>query len=81
MVFAGAMAVAAWQIAVLAGWSALGLVVAGWPIASLWTLDAADTSNVATREDSSRALADLLLLCAATASLAAIGLGLVKAGS
>jgi uncharacterized membrane protein len=75
------MAFFAWQIAVLAGWSATGLVVAGWTIASLWTLDATETSEVATREDSSRALSDLLLLLAATGSLAAIAFGLVKAGS
>jgi uncharacterized membrane protein len=79
--FAVAMALTAWQIAILAGWSAVGLVVAGWTIASLWTLDATDTSDVATREDSSRAIADILLLSAATGSLAAIAFGLVKAGS
>jgi uncharacterized membrane protein len=81
VVFAVAMALTAWQVAVLAGWSAVGLVFAGWTISSLWTLDAADTSEVATREDSSRAVSDLILLLAETASLVAVGAGLAKAGS
>lgn len=81
VVFAVLMALAAWQVAVLAGWSAVGLVFAGWTISSLWTLEAAETNEVAMREDSSRPLADLLLLSAETAGLLAIGLGLAKAGS
>ena len=81
VVFVATMAFAAWQAALMAGWSAVGLVFAGWTISSLWTLDALDTERVATREDSSRAVSDLLLLLAETASLAAIGVGLVKAGS
>jgi uncharacterized membrane protein len=81
VVFAVAMALTAWQVAVLAGWSAVGLVFAVWTISSLWTLSAIDTANVATREDSSRPVADLLLLSAEAASLAAVGVGLVKASS
>ena len=81
VVFAVFMALAAWQVAVLAGWSAVGLVFAGWTIFSLWALDAADTNEVAMREDSSRPLSDGLLLSAETAGLLAIGLGLAKAGS
>jgi uncharacterized membrane protein len=81
VVFAVLMTLAAWQVAVLGGWSAVGLVFAGWTISSLWTLNADDTNQVATREDSSRPLADVVLLCAETAGLAAIGLGLAKAAS
>jgi uncharacterized membrane protein len=81
VVFAVAMLLTAWQVALLAGWSAVGLVFAGWTIISLWTLDATDTAQLATKEDSSRAVADVLLLSAETASLAAIGLGLAKAAS
>ena len=80
IVFAVAMALTPWQVAVLGGWAMVGLVFAGWTISSLWALDARDTSEVATREDSSRALADVLLLCAESASLVAVGVGLVKAG-
>jgi uncharacterized membrane protein len=81
IVFGVVMAFTAWQVALMAGWSSLGLVFAGWTISSLWTLNATDTKDVATREDSSRAVSDLLLLLAETASLAAIGFGLVKASS
>jgi uncharacterized membrane protein len=80
VVFAVLILLTAWQVAVLSGWSATGLVFAGWTISSLWTLNADDTRQVATREDSSRAVADVLLLSAETAGLAAIGLGLAKAG-
>jgi len=79
--FAVIMVFEAWQVALLGGWSVVGLVFAGWAIGSLWTLDASDTERVATREDSSRAVADVLLLLAETASLAAIGVGLAKASS
>jgi len=79
--FAVIMVFGAWQVALLGGWSVVGLVFAGWAIGSLWTLDASDTERVATREDSSRAVADVLLLLAETASLAAIGVGLAKASS
>jgi uncharacterized membrane protein len=80
VVFAVLMLLTAWQVAVLSGLSAAGLVFAAWTISGLWTLDADDTAQVATREDSSRAVTDVLLLSAETAGLAAIGLGLAKAG-
>ena len=70
-----------WQAALLAGWSAVGLVFVVWVVSALRGLDGKRTAEVATREDSSRALADLLLLAAATGSLVAIGIGLLKAGS
>jgi uncharacterized membrane protein len=79
--FAVVMALTAWQVALLAGWSVVGLVFAGWSIGSLWALNARDTEAVATKEDGSRAISDLLLLSAETAGLAAIGVGLVKASS
>jgi uncharacterized membrane protein len=80
-VFGVAALFAAWQVAVLAGWSTAGLVFVVWAVGALWALDGKRTAEVATREDSSRALADLLLLSAATGSLVAIGVGLLKAGS
>ena len=72
---------AAWQVALLAGWATAGLVFVVWAVTALWSLDGKETAQVAMREDSSRPLADFLLLMAATGSLAAIGLGLVKAGA
>ncbi len=80
VVFAVSMMFAAWQVAVLSGWSAAGLVYVVWAVGALWNLDSDRTEQVATREDNSRALADLALLLAATGSLLAIALGLVKAG-
>jgi uncharacterized membrane protein len=80
-VFCVAMMFTAWQVAVLAGWATAGSVFVVWAVSALWGLDSERTADVATREDNSRAMADVLLLSAATASLAAIGLGLMKAGS
>ena len=81
VVFGASLMFTAWQVAVLSGWSAAGLVFVVWTFSGLWRLDGECTARMATREDDSRALADLVLLSAATGSLAAIGLGLVKAGS
>jgi uncharacterized membrane protein len=73
--------------------SALGLrapsILLGWDVAALsyaigvwvavWPLDAAATKRLAEREDPTRAAADFLLLTAAVASLAAVGVVLVSA--
>jgi uncharacterized membrane protein len=73
------LAIAPWQVAVLGGWSASALLFVGWLVARLWHLDARQTEQHATLEDASRPLADGLVLAAALASLAAIGVALVKA--
>jgi uncharacterized membrane protein len=69
---------APWQFTLLAGWIVAGL----WYLGSVWftvlRLDAAQTASYATRADSSRVGADLWLLGAATASLAGVGLALLK---
>jgi uncharacterized membrane protein len=73
--------------------SALGLrapsILLGWDVAALsyaigvwvavWPLDAEATKRLAEREDPTRAAADFLLLTAAVASLAAVGVVLVSA--
>ena len=68
-----------WQFFLLAGWVVAGL----WFIASVWfavsQLDPEQTAVFATRADDSRVGADLWLLGAAIASLAGVGLALVKA--
>jgi len=68
----------AWQAAVLTGW----LVAVALFLATTWwlllRLDAAETAQHATRLDESRFVADGVLLAAATASLLAVGLLLVK---
>ena len=68
-----------WQVAVLTGWSASAATFVTWAAVRLWRLDGDDTAAHATAEDGSRPVADLVLLTAATASLGAIGLALVKA--
>jgi uncharacterized membrane protein len=78
--FAVAMAFIPWQAAVLVGWDAMSLVFLGWVIVEVWDRDAAATAAMATREDDSRAAADLLIVSASVVSLGAVGLGLIKAG-
>jgi uncharacterized membrane protein len=73
------LALTAWQVAVLIAWSVTGLVIVVWAIAALRRLNGTATQVLATREDDSRTMADVLLLSAAMGSLAAIGLGLLKA--
>jgi uncharacterized membrane protein len=68
-----------WPAGILAGWSTTAGVFFVWTIAAIWRCDADATAALATREDTGRALADLLLVSAATASIAAIALGLRKA--
>lgn len=72
---------APWQVVPLLAWSATALIY----VASVWLkigrLDAVATSEVATAEDPRRATADLLLLVASVISLAAVIVGVIKAGS
>jgi uncharacterized membrane protein len=68
-----------WQLAVLTGWDALAVVVLSrvWFRVGRFSVD--DTKEFATREDDSRASADLLVLTACVASLAGAAFGLLKA--
>jgi uncharacterized membrane protein len=58
-----------WRIGVLGGWdtTALLLLASLWP--TIWPMDADQTAAHAVREDTSRALADLLIVGASIASL------------
>jgi len=69
-----------WQAAILIGWDAMAGVFVGSTIAETWTRDPERTATLATREDDSRATADLLLVSASVVSLGGIAFGLVKAG-
>lgn len=62
-------------------WDAAAGTFLAWTWVSLWPLDSVATAAHATREDPSRAASDALLLGAAVASLAAVVLILVRAGS
>lgn len=72
---------APWQTVPLLAWSATAMTY----VASVWLkiarLDPVATSAVATAEDPRRATADLLLLVASVISLAAVIVGIIKAGS
>jgi uncharacterized membrane protein len=69
-----------WQVAVLGGWDATGLVF----LASVWPVilraDAAATEHLQTREDITRDTARLLLLAACAASLVSVLFALHLAG-
>src|SRR5438094_8492757 len=79
-VFGAVLAVAPWQVAVMAGWDATATVIVVWVFAVVWRKDAAGTAALATREDDSRAASELVLVSAAVSSLATVAFGLVKAG-
>ncbi len=71
--------IASWQLAVLVGWDAAALFIVG----SIWTfipvLDSAATKRVASREDDSRALVDVVMVAACLISLVGVLLGLARA--
>jgi uncharacterized membrane protein len=68
-----------WQLSVLAGWD----VAAVFIVASVWSfvafLDAGATRQVATREDDSRTVVDVIVVVASLISLVAVVLGLAHA--
>jgi uncharacterized membrane protein len=69
------------RAAPLIGWDILALVYGVWTWATVWRLDVAACEADAKREDPNRDLADLMLLCAAVASLIAVGVVLFGASS
>lgn len=70
-----------WQLSVLAGWDMAALFVVG----SVWTfvsvLDATSTQLVATREDDSHAIVDLIIVIACLVSLIGVVAGLAHAST
>jgi uncharacterized membrane protein len=79
IVFALVLAREPWEVAILSGWNAAAISLIAWTLIVVWPKDGQATAHIATREDDSHATADLLLISASIASLAGIGLGLVKA--
>jgi len=69
----------AWQPSMIAGWSVAGALFTAWVWVGVAHFDADQTRSHATREDSSRVSAQLLLVSASVASLGGAGLDLVKA--
>lgn len=68
-----------WQVSVMSGWDAMALVIVVWVGVAIWPMDGSATARYATREDDSRATADILLVSASVASLVGVAFVLVKA--
>lgn len=74
VIVGGAAALLGWARATpLIGWDVLALVYGGWLWLSVWRLDPKQVEAEAKREDPGRDLTNLVLLCAAAASLVAVG--------
>lgn len=69
-----------WEYGLLLGWMAGAALFLGWIWTTIGSMDAAETAAHALREDTGRALTDLVVLFAAVASLGAVGL-LLMGGS
>lgn len=72
-------ALGSWHLAPLIGWDAAAVIYVVWVWLTLWPLDEQQTAAHALAEDPTRTTAELTLLAASIASLAALGLVLVKA--
>lgn len=70
-----------WSYAPLVGWDLAVLVFSGWVWAATARMDAPTTQAHATADDPGRASSDLIVLAAAVASLAAVGVVLVQASA
>ena len=87
MVVAGAIAATVTALtdgaryAPVAGWDAAALVFSVWVWVTIGPMNARDTKAHATRDDPGRAVSDVIVLLGAVASLAAVGIVLVEAGS
>jgi uncharacterized membrane protein len=82
-VAAGAVsgALGAWRYAPLIGWDAAAMSFSAWSWAGVAGMDADKTAAHSRMEDPTRAATDVLLLTASVASLIAVGVVLVSAGS
>ena len=78
-VFAGFLLAGRWQLGILAGWSLTMVVWISWVWLGVGHLNPAATRRVATREDSSRVAADLVLILASLVNLVGVVFALVEA--
>ena len=69
-----------WQAAILIGWDAAAGCLLAWTWTTIGHLDSTGTEDHANTEDPSRHAAELMVLIAGVALLAAVGLLLIKAG-
>ena len=70
-----------WAYAPAIGWDATAIVFSSWIWLVTWPMDAAGTAENARSVDPNRATSDILMLSAAVASIAAVGIVLVAAHS
>jgi uncharacterized membrane protein len=68
-----------WWLVPLASWDVAAVVFLAWIWWSVWSVDAAGTARHSQRDDPARGASDSLLIGASTASLAAVGIILVRA--
>ncbi len=68
-----------WQFAAAIGWVAAALVYSGWTWAIIAPLDAARTKRLASREDPTRGISDVLIVLLSIASLSTVVITLVQA--
>jgi uncharacterized membrane protein len=68
-----------WVYAPAVAWDATAMLFVTTVWLGIWSMSKETTARRATREDTSRAASDLLTLCAAVASLVAVGVVLVRA--
>lgn len=76
-----AVALGVKELAPILGWDFTVLTFASWVWLTVWGMDARATKDLAGRADPTRASTDALILVAAVASLAAVGVVLVSANS
>lgn len=72
---------AAWSYAPVVGWIAASLTYIGWVWLRIGRMDHTATRSHATREDPSRAAADILLVVASLASLGVVAFVLIRAST
>ena len=77
----GASIPGTWQYGVLIGWIAAAVVFVSWMWQSIWPMDAERTAEHAVAENPGQALTDVIVILAAVASLAAVGLLLAGPGN
>jgi uncharacterized membrane protein len=81
VVAVGAAFLLPWQAAILLGWDSAAVFFAARTWANVLPMSSTQSGVHAVKEDPSRALADSVVLVAAVANLASVGLILVKAAS
>ena len=81
IVFARVGVLASWRIAPLVAWDVAAITYALWIWATIWPMDGNTTGSHAVREDPSRAAANVTVLIASLASLAAVGFVLAGAAN